>query len=112
MPPRTRHTTEEPATTGPTRNLPQNADALARLLEQNADTSIIHTGLPRRNELTTIVRNTIDPARAALQFLISSQPDNFGQGAIPDFILSERTSTDFSRLSSAIREGSRRARFR
>lgn len=112
MPPRTRHTEPEADTTAPTRQLPESAAQLAELIELRVGGNIVTTGLGRRAEQGSAVRAVTDTARNALRFSISQHPENFGHNPTPDFMLAEAASADFSRLSTAIREGQRRARFR
>jgi hypothetical protein len=63
----------------------------------------------RPQELLGTIRNPILTARAAIQFQL---PNDYGSNSIPDFVLAERPSADFNRLSQAINRAHERNRFR
>jgi hypothetical protein len=63
----------------------------------------------RPQELLGIIRNPINTARAAIQFQL---PNDYGSDPIPDYVLAERPSADFNRLSRAIHQAHERNRFR
>jgi hypothetical protein len=105
MPPR-----RTPATGPVAATRPITVPELITLIEDQRSSDIMTTGMTiRPRELPGAMRGPINTARAAIQFQL---PIEYGIDSIPDYVLAERPSADFSRLSRAIHQAHERNRFR